>query len=396
MSAPFDLLILSQQKIAAAAGPSPSRETLNKVRLRIIQQVFNERRLVCRNRVETNRRNLVLSTIEHAHQREQATQRTQKENILTELKQEKYVIDSCLALLPSYEPIDLTKPKDFYRFGVRVQSAAPHVRSRVPEIHSNSIRSNRENNQTRAKSALIAPRSHTAPIQTVDHEDIESDDETISTSTSRITSSKSSHDRITSAISSIDIPQHLSELPTNNSDIIPPSIPSSIHRITWPVRLKVFALQSEDEARQQFLNWLAEKRKTKRKESIKQYYDLELQRKYQESIRRRKEIESFVTPDIIEEHIRNDPIFAKRYRQLQLAIRTGKVPNYDPKDHDTNIIMTKSKIDRVRTALITAKKSRIKDFYRNQQLINDAILSERVENFLKNLTEFNQQQEQQI
>ncbi|CAF2503868.1 unnamed protein product [Rotaria sp. Silwood2] len=395
MSAPFDLLIFGQRKINAAAGSSPSQETLTKVRLRIIQQVFNERRLVCRNRVEANRRNLILSTIENAHKREQATQRAQKENILTELKQEKYVIDSSLALSPSYEPVDLSTPKDLYRFGTRLQSAGPHVRSRAPEIHSDLTRSNRENNQSRAKSASVLPRSHTAPLQTVHHEDIESDDEAISTSVSCITSNKSSHSRATPAVSSTNIPQHSPELPTNNPDTITPSVQSTMHRITWPIRLKVFALQNEDEARQQFLNWLAEKRKTK-KESIKKQFDLELQQQYQESIRRRKELEAFVTPDIIEEHIINDSVFAKRYRQLQLAVRTGKVPNYDPKDRDINIIMTKSKIERVRTALITAKQSRIKNFYRNQQIINDAILSERVETFLKRLAEFNQEQVQEI
>ncbi|CAF1018621.1 unnamed protein product [Rotaria sordida] len=396
MSTPFDLLIFGQRKIAATAGSSLKQETLTKIRLRIVQQVYNDRRLVYRNRVETNRRNLVLSTIENAHKREQAVQRTQKENVLTDLKQEKYTIDSCLALLPSYEPIDLTEPKDAYRFGVRVQSAGPHVRSRAPEIHSASIRSNRENNQSRAKSAAAHPRSHTAPVHISYHDNIENDDEEMSTSISRITSSKISNGRLTSAISNADLLQHSLESPTDNPDIITSSISPPMHRITWPVRLKVFALQNEDETRQQFLNWLAEKRKNKRRESTKQYFDLELERKYQESIRRRKEIESFITPDIIEEHIINDPIFARRYRQLQLAIRAGKVPNYDPKDHELNIIMTKSKIERVRTALITAKQSQIKNFYQNQQRINNAILSKRIEIFLKHLAEFNEEHEQQI
>lgn len=120
MSTPFELLLFSRRKIAAASGSSPTQQTLTKVRFRIIQQVFNSRRLVYRNRVETNRRNLVLSTIENAHKREQATQLIQKENLLTDLKQRKFVVDSDILLLPSYESIDLTEPKDFYRFGVRV------------------------------------------------------------------------------------------------------------------------------------------------------------------------------------------------------------------------------------------------------------------------------------
>lgn len=116
----FDLLLFGRQKLAAAAGPSPTRQALTKVRLRIVQQVFNNRRVVYRNRVATNRQNLLLSTIENDHHREQATQRLQRQHILADLKQEKILVDSCSTLLPSYQPIDLTEPKNFYRFGVRV------------------------------------------------------------------------------------------------------------------------------------------------------------------------------------------------------------------------------------------------------------------------------------
>lgn len=118
-----------------------------------------------------------------------------------------------------------------------------------------------------------------------------------------------------------------------------------------------------------------------------------LKKKYRESIRRRKEIESFVTPEIIEEHQLNDPIFAKRYRQLKLAIRAGKTPTYDPNDREIHVTTNKSKIERTRTALITAKQNKIKSFYQNQQKINDAKLSKRVDSFLKRLATFKQEQE---
>ena len=104
----------------SAAGSSPTQQTLTKVRLRIVQQVYNNRRVVYRNRVETNRRNLLLSTIERAHNREEAIQRVQKHNVLADLKQKDAVVDSSFAFTQSYEPIDLTEPKDLYRFGVRV------------------------------------------------------------------------------------------------------------------------------------------------------------------------------------------------------------------------------------------------------------------------------------
>ena len=123
MAAPqFDLLLFGRRKIAATGGPSPSHQSLTKARLRVVQQVFNNRRVVYRNRVETNRRNLIISTIESAHNRERAAQRVQRLNVLTDLKRKDLVADSCLTLLSSYNPIDLTEPKDFYRFGVRVSS----------------------------------------------------------------------------------------------------------------------------------------------------------------------------------------------------------------------------------------------------------------------------------
>jgi hypothetical protein len=116
----FDLLLFGRQKLAAAAGSNPSQKTLTKVRLRIVHQVFNNRRVVYRNRVAANRQNLLLSTIENAHHREQATQRIQKHHVLAGLKGTNLLVDSCLTLLPSYQPIDITEPKDLYRFGVRV------------------------------------------------------------------------------------------------------------------------------------------------------------------------------------------------------------------------------------------------------------------------------------
>jgi hypothetical protein len=116
----FDLLVLGQQRIARVAGPAATQKTLTQVRLRLVHQVFNDRRLVYRNRVETNRKNLLLSSIEHTHHREQASQRLQKHQIITDLTRRKAIFDSGVALLPSYQSIDLPQPKDLYRFGVRV------------------------------------------------------------------------------------------------------------------------------------------------------------------------------------------------------------------------------------------------------------------------------------
>jgi hypothetical protein len=253
-------------------------------------------------------------------------------------------------------------------------------------------RSSRDNIQSRAKSASNAARPFTAPLRTLNQEDTESDDETVPVSISRVTSAKHSNDCPTSEASSSILSQQSLELGLTKTD----NITSSGHHITWPVSLKVFAVQDEDEARQQFLVWRAEQRKTKPRRPSKQILDPELERKYQESIRRRKQIESFVTPDLVEEHNINDPVFAKRYRQLQLAIRAGKIPTYDPTDREINITMNKRNIERARTALITAKQSKTKDFYRDQQKINDAILSKRIDTFLKRLAKLKEEQQPQI
>ena len=207
-------------------------------------------------------------------------------------------------------------------------------------------------------------------------------------SLSRLTSGKYSVDRASSAISSSVLSQHALDpvviLDPTPSPIPPPSsLPSfTAHRITWPVKLKVFALQDENETRKQFLAWRAEQRKGKVRRSSKTFYDKELERKYQESVRRRQEIEDYVTPELIQEHKLEDPIFAKRFRQLKLAVRTGKIPNYDPNDREINVKMTKSKIERERSALITAKQSKIKTFYRNQQNLHDRNLNDRIKTFL--------------
>ena len=126
--------------------------------------------------------------------------------------------------------------------------------------------------------------------------------------------------------------------------------------------------------------------------------DDDLERKYEESIRRRQDIESFVTSDLIEEHQSNDPVFAKRYQHLRLAVRSGRVPIYDPEDRDIKLGVNRSDMQRARTALNTTERSKIKDLYQQKQAINDAQLSERIDVFFKRLAQLGddeQQQEQQ-
>ena len=288
-----------------------------------------------------------------------------------------------------------------------MQSAAPYGRSQTAGARSDSARRIRENRSTRAKSASTTYRLLTAPSQNlsdesyIDHEDTDSDDdEAVPFSESRSTSAKhQSSDRFTSGTLNSFISQQSSDLPFDNTNITTSKVSAasepSCYRITWPVQLRVFPVQDEDEHRQQFLAWRAEQRTGKPRRTSKQLYDTELEKKYKESIRRRIEIESYATPQAIAEHQSNDPIFAKRYRQLKLAIRAGKTPIYDPNDREIHVTTNKSKIERTRTALITAKQNRVKTFYQNQQKMNDAKLSKRVDNFLKRLDTFKQEQEEQ-
>ncbi len=282
---------------------------------------------------------------------------------------------------------------------IQVQSATGHYPSRLPGIHSSYSRTNGDRSQSRAKSVSTLSRPYTAPLQTLyeQQNDNESDDEVIPISISRLTSGKQSVDRSSSVISSSVLSQHPVDLNVNNDDPTSTSIISSAsHRITWPIKLKVFALQDEDESRKQYLAWRAEQRKSKLRRSSKTFFDIELEKKYQQSIRRREEIDAFLTPELIEEHKIDDPIFAKRYRQLKLAVRSGKLPTYDPSDCEININMSKSRIERARSALITAKQSKIKSYYRNQQNLNDTNLSKRINVFLERVKKLKEEHEDQV
>ena len=172
----------------------------------------------------------------------------------------------------------------------------------------------------------------------------------------------------------------------------------STHRITWPVNLKVFALTDEDEARQEFLTWRSEQRQNfvqcASNEILDPKEDLVLQRKYEKSIRKQQEIDAFITEELIQEHQMNDPIFAKRYRQLQIAVRTGKVPNYDPHDRNLNTRITKSSIQRTQSALMSAQAAHTKYLRERQKLIQNAQLSQRISLFLQRFDQFKENQRQ--
>ena len=246
------------------------------------------------------------------------------------------------------------------------------------------------------QSASTLSRPYTAPLQTlyeqeIDQEDIESDDEAVPISISRLTSGKRSVPRSSSAISSSGLSQHPVESNVNNNDSKAPIVPSVNHRIHWPVKLKVCSLPDENEVRQQLFAWRAEQRKVKMVAPTETFYDVELEQKYQASIRRRQEIEAYATPELIQEHKMTDPIFAKRYRQLKIALQSGKVPSYDPNDCEIKVRMTKSKIERAKSALMTAKESKIKTYYQNRQNDNDKNLSERIETFLKRVAKLKEE-----
>jgi hypothetical protein len=111
------MLIFGRRQLA---GLQASHGNLTKARLRIVHKVFNSRKLVYRNQAASNRCALVVSSLEKDHERERATQRINEQQILTDFKRAKLLDDTCIPLKEIYEPIDLTEPKDFYRFGLRV------------------------------------------------------------------------------------------------------------------------------------------------------------------------------------------------------------------------------------------------------------------------------------
>ncbi|CAF1117005.1 unnamed protein product [Didymodactylos carnosus] len=286
------------------------------------------------------------------------------------------------------EHFDISE-KEFYRFGVRVNSFNPPV----PRQRPISINAGARPNRVQSAGSALLKRPSTAPIKMYNGELSDEDTSDDEITRSRIQST-TLNSRITSSVHST--PTVLSHHPQSSleRDYYDDNKSTTDHsntKISWPVRLRVFALQDEDEARKQWLAWKAEQRKAKRRNS-KQFLDVELERQYRESIRRRQEIEAFLTPEIIENAKLNDPIFAKRYRQLKLAVKAGKLPAYDRNDTEINLTMTKSKIERARTALISAKQSKIKNIYRAQQINNDKNLSRRIEFFLKNLENFRNEQ----
>jgi len=58
--------------------------------------------------------------------------------------------------------------------------------------------------------------------------------------------------------------------------------------------------------------------------------------------------------------------------------------------------MSKSRIERARSALITAKQSKIKSYYRNQQNLNDTNLTKRINAFLERVKKLKEEHEDQV
>jgi hypothetical protein len=149
--------------------------------------------------------------------------------------------------------------------------AGPDVRSYEPRNRSDLARTN---TQTHDKFASATSRPFTASLQSIYRRDSESEVEAIPISISRTTSGRSSNDRPTSTVSSSVLSQDISELPGNNLDATTASVSSSAYCIIWSVRLKVFAVQDENDVHQQCLAWRNEQRKIKVRRSSKQFCDV--------------------------------------------------------------------------------------------------------------------------
>lgn len=287
----------------------------------------------------------------------------------------------------------------FFLF-IQVQSATVQTR----KAQSSFSGYNDHRSTSRAKSASTLSRPYTAPLQPFydfvnDQDETDSDDEALPLTFSRATSAKALNTRPTSVVSTSttihSIQQQTAAAPTPTTQNEPSNTENPTNlttRVNWSVKMRVFSLPDEDQFRKEVLAWKAEQRKQRARPVQQAFVDVELERKYQESIRRRQEIEAVITPELVQQYKNNDPVFAKRYRQLKLAFRSGKVPNYDPHDLLINGKLSKTNVERAKSALVTSHQKKIQNFYRTQQNQTDIQLSKRIESFLEKLAKMKEDQ----
>ena len=359
-----------------------------------IRLTRNEYNATIRNKLEYNRLQVLTRYLEDENALKACKTRTSMHELRKNHTDNQQVVCSVDEFM-SNRPVKGRSSSSFVHFSSFVLQALSGNSHYRPRVHSSFARLTSDRPSSRAKSASTLARPFTAPLRTVHEQDTESDDEIQPISMSRSTSAKRSIHRPGSVVSSSTLSHHPpAPAPSSMSEPAPAlgeqrgDSSSNSHKITWPVSLKVFALQDENVARQQLLAWRAEQRKLRARRSSKSFIDVELERKHQESIRRQKELDAYLTPELIAEHKENDPIFAKRYRQLKLAIRSGKLPAYDPNDRHFHAPLSKSRIERARSALLSASQSKRQTIYRERQNHHDYALNKRIEIFLAELERF--------
>ena len=112
----FDLMVNGREKFNSTVYSSSLsyQANVNKMRSRIVEQVFNNRKYFYRNRVEFYQYQSMVTSLEKSHRHQRRKQIDTRQKIAEDLKQIRSI------RYPSSLTTKLFKTKDFYRFGIRV------------------------------------------------------------------------------------------------------------------------------------------------------------------------------------------------------------------------------------------------------------------------------------
>lgn len=113
----FDFMFIGNDRRSATVHNSSLsyQANMTKIRSRLVEQVFNNRKYYYRNRVEINRCSSALISIKEKHRRERLKQIAEKQKVIEELQKIPIV------QYPSASKAKLVKSRDSFRFGVRVK-----------------------------------------------------------------------------------------------------------------------------------------------------------------------------------------------------------------------------------------------------------------------------------
>ncbi|UJR38364.1 hypothetical protein I4U23_031034 [Adineta vaga] len=143
---PFDFLLCNSRKNIV---PSVDQRSL-KVRSRSADQIYQDRRMIYRNQVETNRRDLFVSLMEKELHQKQTTQRIRTLRFLNNLHRKHPLANDFLPQILSSDPIDLLDQIDIYSFHIRKNHSNESPLKQAISKHSSEITQKISNEKTEA------------------------------------------------------------------------------------------------------------------------------------------------------------------------------------------------------------------------------------------------------